>query len=90
MKLASAALDRRFNFYEDKFKPASAIVEEVFKLHLTDLQVNLVNGKFPIQESTDPAIYRSRDLPIKQSSDPAIYRSRNLPFQLSTDPEIYP
>ena len=31
---------------EDKFKPASAIVEEVFKLHLTDLQVNLANGKF--------------------------------------------
>ena len=46
MKLASAALDRRFNFYKDKFKPASAIVEEVFKLHLTDLQVNLANGKF--------------------------------------------
>ena len=32
---------------EDKFKPASAIVEEVFKLHLTDLQVNSANGKFP-------------------------------------------
>ena len=31
---------------EDKFKPASAIVEEVFKLHLTDLQVNSANGKF--------------------------------------------
>ena len=29
-----------------KFKPASAIVEEVFKLHLTDLQVNSANGKF--------------------------------------------
>ena len=31
---------------EDKFKPASAVVEEVFKLHLTDLQVNLANVEF--------------------------------------------
>ena len=40
---------------EDKFKPASAIVEEVFKLHLTDLQVNLANGKFsnPLRSLTD-------------------------------------
>ena len=30
---------------EDKFKPASTIVEEVFKLHLTDLQVNLANWR---------------------------------------------
>ena len=30
---------------EDKFKPASAIVEEVFKLHLSDLQVNLANWR---------------------------------------------
>ena len=30
---------------EDKFKPASAIVEEVFKLHLTYLQVNLANWR---------------------------------------------
>ena len=57
---------------EDKFKPASAIVEEVFKLHLTDLQVNLVNGKFPIQRSTDPGIYRSSDLQIQRSTDKAI------------------
>ena len=30
---------------EDKFKPASAMVEEVFKLHLTNLQVNLANWR---------------------------------------------
>ena len=38
---------------EDKFKPASAIVEEVFKLHLTDLQVNLANGKFSNPKSSN-------------------------------------
>ena len=31
---------------EDKFKPASAIVEEVFQLHLKDLQVNLASVEF--------------------------------------------
>ena len=39
---------------EDKFKPASAIVEEVFKLYLTDLQVTSANGKFSNPKFSNP------------------------------------
>ena len=49
---------------EDKFKRASAIVEEVFKLHLTDLQGNLANWrlrknnvKFPFFEFFESEIF---------------------------------
>ena len=36
---------------EDKFKPVSAIAEEVFKLHLTDLQVNSAHSHWRLRKN---------------------------------------